>query len=311
MDLLRMFRKSFGTWYRHNAAGHAAAVSFFALLSVAPILVLAFGVAGVFMNQAFVEHTVLGAFKNSLGEGQTRFIIGLLTTLRMPSHSLGTALVGTLVLLYSATRVMGQLRSSLNAVWGIEIKPGVTVRRYFLSKTFALGIISVFGILLAVFVVTSVIYSFLAAHIPGFTAIAPMIEIGFSLAMTTALTTLLFVVLPDSVIGWPDAVTGAFVTAILITLGKLGFTWCIGFTNFASAYGIAGSVIVFMLWIYVSTQIFFFGAEFTHVYAGSNGNPIGPKAHAQMRPDAAMPVKMKTQTLRSPKRRHLYPDQKM
>ena len=286
MDFVRMFRESLSAWHRHNAAGHAAAVSFFALLSVAPILVLSFGVAGFFMNQAFVESTVFHVLQGSLGDGQTRFIIGLLTTLRIPTHSLVTALVGTLVLLYSATRVMGQVRNSLNEIWGIEIKPDVKIRRYFLSKTFALGLISIFGILLALSVLTSVIYGFLAAHIPGFTLISPVVEIGFSLAMMTVLITLLFIVLPDTVILWRDAVAGGLFTALLVTLGKVAFTWCIGFTNFTSAYGIAGSVIAFMLWIYVSTQLFFFGAEITRAYARTNGNPIGPKAHARRRGDA-------------------------
>lgn len=282
MDLFGMFRESFAAWHRHNAAGHAAAVSFFALLSVAPILVLAFGVAGFFIDQTFVEHTVFEALQSSLGSGQTRFIISLLQTLRVPSHTLGAALTGILVLLYSATRVMGQLRSSLNAIWGVEIKPDVNVRRYFLSKTFALGLISIFGVLLALSVLTSMIYTFISAHIPGFTVIGPVMETGFSLGMVTIFTALLFVMLPDTTIRWEDAVTGAFATAIFITLGKVIFALCVVWAGFSTAYGIAGSVIAFMLWTYVSTQLFFFGAEFTHVYARTYGDPIAPKDHAQM-----------------------------
>jgi membrane protein len=201
-----------------------------------------------------------------------------------PSTSLLASVVGFVTLLFGASGVFGQLQTSLNAIWGVQPKPGRglfgIVRDRFLSFGFILAI----GFLLLVSLVLTAAIAFLGQQfgsmIPGMEALVQSLNSILSVAVITLLFAMLFKFLPDARIAWHDVWIGAFITAALFTVGKFALGFYLGKSGVASSYGAAGSLIVLLLWVYYSSQIVFFGAELTQVYANRFGSHVAPSSNA-------------------------------
>jgi len=202
-----------------------------------------------------------------------------------PATGLVASITGIVTLLFGASGVFGQLQASLNMIWEVERKAGQGFLKLIKDRFLSFGFILIVGFLLLVSLMLSSAISFvsqwLGGHAPGLEVIAHVLNFTLSFAAITALFAFMFKLLPDAVIAWKDVWVGAAVTSILFSIGKLALGIYLGKSSVGSAYGAAGSLIVLLLWVYYTAQIFFFGAELTKVWANRFGSRVVPAEGAE------------------------------
>lgn len=277
-----LLKTTFKEWQDDEASLLAAALSYYTAVSVAPLLVVAIVVAGLFLNnQESARTELLQQIESAVGPQGTEFIAGVIENADQPSTGTIAGLLSIATLLWASTNLFSQLQTSLNKIWDVERKPGSilsTIRERFFSFSLVLGI----GFLLLVSLVLSAALTVLGdsfSHLlPGAAWLWQVVNFAVSFGVITLLFGLIYKILPDAEIAWRDVWLGAAVTALLFTVGKslLGLY----LANAGSSYGAAGSLVVFLLWVYYSAQILFMGAEFTQVYASKYGSGIKPAANA-------------------------------
>jgi membrane protein len=275
---------AYSEWSEDNASRLAAALSFYAALSLAPLLIIVLGIAGFVFGREAATGQLVSEMRVFFGYQRAQIFQDIIASANRPASGLVSTIVGTIVLLFGASGVFSALQDGLNTVWNVQRKGerglvGV-IKDQFLSFAMVFGI----GFLLLVSLVISALLSALGDKLfGGVTAPAIAVEIGnfiLSFLFLTILFALMYKVLPDVEIAWNDVWIGAVITALLFSLGKLGLGIYLGRSTFASAYGAAGSFVVILVWIYYSAQIVFFGAELTQVYANSSGSRIKPSKGA-------------------------------
>lgn len=257
----------------------SAALAYYSIFSIAPLLIIVISLAGFFLGEDAVRQQIQKELEQNIGPQGTQAILSMLGAHQQGASLLATA-VGLFVLLFGASGVFGQLQDSLNVIWGVQARPGKGlwhfIKTRFLSFAMVLGI----GFLLLVSMVISAILSALTGVLgnifpmPGFWA--PLIDFIASFAVTTLLFAMIFKVLPDVRVRWREVGMGAVVTSLLFNLGKHLLALYLGRAGVSSSYGAAGSAVVVLLWVYYSSVILFFGAEFTKVYARAMGSKIVP-----------------------------------
>ena len=279
---------AYSEWSEDNASRLAAALSFYAALSLAPLLIIVLGIAGFVFGREAATGQLVAEMRIFFGYQRAQIFQDIIASANRPASGLVSTIVGTIVLLFGASGVFSALQDGLNTVWNVQRKGerglvGV-IKDQFLSFAMVFGI----GFLLLVSLVISTLLSALGDNLfGGVTAPAIAVEIGnfiLSFLFLTILFALMYKVLPDVEIAWNDVWIGAVITALLFSLGKLGLGIYLGRSTFASAYGAAGSFVVILVWIYYSAQIVFFGAELTQVYANSSGSRIKPSKGAVLIP---------------------------
>lgn len=282
--LLDILKRTGEAWVADKASRLAAALAFYTLLSVAPLLVLLVSMLGLFYGDEAARGEVASQLAAGLGDEASRGIEDLIAEARVPTHGLLGTIIGVVVLLFGASGVFRELQESLNTVWEIEPKKGRgvlgVIKDRFFSFTMVLGV----GFLLLVSLVISTVLSALGSSItpdaPALSVLFQILNALVSFAFVTVLFALMYRVIPDVRIAWRDVFTGAAVTALLFTLGKFLLGLYLGRASVSSPYGAAGSLVVFILWVYYSAQILFLGAEFTQVYATTLGSRILPDEDA-------------------------------
>lgn len=271
-------------WSDDHATRLAAALAFYTVLSLAPLLVLAVAVAGwVFGEDAARGRiaTELGAIVGpQAGEG----IEALLKHAHQPAAGTIGSIVGVGVLLVGASGVFGELQAALNTIWRVEPKPGRGVlgvlRDRFLSFSMVMGVAFLLLVSLLVSTALSAVGSFFAHALPGGEGLWQVLNTGISLVVITGLFALIFKVLPDVRISWRHVLPGALFTGLLFTAGKYALGLYLGRASVSSPYGAAGSIVVLVIWVYYAAQILFLGVEFTRQYALYRGASIEPRRDA-------------------------------
>jgi membrane protein len=280
----RLFTAAFLAWRRDNAGSLAAALAYYTLFTIPPFLILLLGVAATIVHgEAVPEHLVLAA-RDVAGREGAKIVRDLVEAIGREKHHTGLTVVGGLTLVLGASGIFGHLKESLNAVWEIEPKPrrGVLpfVRRYLFSMGALLGTGFLLLASLALNALLGIAGHRIGALLPGGETLWRLVNtVGF-LSALTVLFALMFRFIPDAVVGWKDALVGGAVTAVLFVAGENLIGLYLGRSSVGSAFGVAGSIVVLLVWIYYSSQIFFFGAEFTRVYADRYGTPIHPDEDA-------------------------------
>ena len=203
---------------------------------------------------------------------------------RKPSESILATILGVVTLLIGASGVFGQLQDALNSIWGVQPKPGRGIKGLIKDRFLSMAMVLGTGFLLLISMILSAALSAASGYFNKAFGLPPMVaealHLVVSLFVITLLFAMIFKVLPDATVKWGDVWTGAIFTALLFTLGKFLLGLYLGRAGTASAYGAAGSLIVVLLWVYYSSAILFFGAEFTKVYAGERGSRIVPSKNA-------------------------------
>ncbi|MGI4886326.1 MAG: YihY/virulence factor BrkB family protein [Janthinobacterium lividum] len=285
-DVVQVLKSSAGEFMENNSFRHAAALSYYTIFSLPPLLLIVITVASTFFGHDAVTGQVYGQLKGLVGSDSAKFLQDSIATFTMQNKSgLATAIgVGTLV--FAATTFFVTLQESINDIWNLKVKTtGIGIGDYIRQRLLSFGLIlSVALLLLVSFVVSAVLSAFtgwLQHLIPAAGVVAiKVVDFALSLSITTLLFALIYRFLPDAIIRWRDVGVGAFITALLFVLGKFLIALYIGYANPGSAFGAAGSAIVLLLWINYSSLIIFFGAEFTQEFADAFGQKVQPKAHA-------------------------------
>jgi membrane protein len=279
-DLGNLVTRSVSAWLTHNASSMGASLAFYTLFSVAPILVIALAIAGYVFGPHTAEKELLEQLQALTGDAGAAAVRGLLESAHY-SDKKGLAAIAALVtLLVGATSVFGELRYALDRIWGTKDERRNAVWWDFLRKrVLSFGMVLGVGFLLLVSLIASAALAafdgWLEVRVSSLAIVLPLLDLGVSFAMAVVLFAMIFKYVPGESIAWRDVWIGAAVTAFLFSIGKWLIGLYLGRSSFSSAYGAAGSLVVLLLWIYYSAQIFLLGAEFTRVFAYSKGSRAG------------------------------------
>ena len=271
-SLWNVLRETFANWSKHEAFTRSAALAYFSLFSLAPVLVLVVTVAGWAFGANAARGEVqreLGRFIGSEGAGVVQQIV---VASARPHTGRIAAIAGTVTLLLTATGVLMQLQDTLNTVWEVIPKPGFFLKRLLLKRLLCFGLILGVGVLLlgstAASIGLAALQKVLEARLEiGLSKVLGWTDVTLSWLLMTALIILVYRVLPDVELGWRDVAWGSGVTAVLLLLGKYAIGLYLGKTGITSTYGAAGSLVLILVWVYYSSLIFLLGAEFTRVHS--------------------------------------------
>jgi membrane protein len=281
-------KESFNQWWNEDRPFElAAALAYYTIFSMAPLLVIAIAVAGFVFGREAAQDQVVRTLSDFVGQDGGKAVQEAIqnASRQQTSESVLAMIGGVALLLFGAGGVVGQLQSSLNMIWGVEPKAGRGVlgflRDRFVSYAMVLGVGFVLLVSLAVSAALSAFDQFLGSSMPGAGILLQTIHFLMSLGVIAFLFAAIFKFLPDAEVAWRDVAIGALMTAILFNLGKYLIGLYIGQSSATSIYGAAGSVVTLLLWVYYSGLIFFFGAELTQVYAARFGSGVSPAGNAQ------------------------------
>ena len=278
-----LFLQSFNDWMEDRALRFSAALAYYSIFSMAPLLIIAISVAGLVFGKEAARGQIYQQIEWLLGPKGAAEIQSIIQASSNTPKSILATIVGVVTLLIGASGVFGQLKDALNSIWGVMLKPGggifVSVKEYLLSFSMVLAVGFLLMISLLLSAALQAINNFMTGYLPIPSFVTPLAEI-VSLAILVLLFALIFKVLPDVEIGWEDVWIGATVTALLFTIGKSLISLYLGTSSIASSFGAAGALILILVWVYYSTTIFLLGAEFTKVYASRFGSGIKPSRNA-------------------------------
>ncbi|MGI8890479.1 MAG: YihY/virulence factor BrkB family protein [Chthoniobacterales bacterium] len=277
-----LFVQSFKDWLADRALRFSAALAYYSIFAMAPLVIIAISVAGLIFGQEAARGQVYQQIEWLLGHNGATEIQTMIQASSDTQKSLLATLIGVVTLLIGASGVFGQLKDALNSIWGVMLKPGgimVSIKEYLLNFSMVVGVGFLLIISLLLSAVLQAVNNFMADYlpIPGF--VGPLTAM-VSFVVLVLLFALIFKVLPDVKIGWRDVWIGAAVTAVLFTLGKYLISLYLGTSSIASSFGAAGALILILVWVYYSTTIFLLGAEFTKVFASRYGSGIHPTRNA-------------------------------
>jgi membrane protein len=287
-----------GKWSEINASRLGAALSFYTMLSIAPLLVICIAIAGMVFGEKAAQGQIVWQIQNLVGREGGQAIQALLEHAHKPGAGIVAGLVGILTLLFGASGVCIELRDSLNLIWGIRARNSTGLKAMLHDRFTAFAMVVGIGFLLMVSLLANAAItaagSFFGSFLPVPAVVLQAVNMAISFLGVTLAFALLYKVVPDARIEWRDVWIGAAVTAALFSIGKYLIGLYIGTAALGSAYGAAGSLVVFLVWVYYSAQIFFLGAEFTHVFAERHGSRAltrgvreGPRAGAPAGPGIA------------------------
>lgn len=269
-----LFVRAFKAWSADWAPSMGAALAFYTLFSLAPLLVLAIAIAGFVIGHDAARDLLMRELSGLLGETGAQGVKSVLDATATRKDGLIATAVSLATLVVGATTVFAELRNDLDRIWHCQPPKGgglwATVRARFLS----FGMVVAIGFLLLVSLVLSAAVSYVGGFLGGNEVVMHALELVVSIAVISGLFALTFKVLPSARIAWGDVWLGSLVTAVLFSIGKFLIGLYLGKSAVASSYGAGGTLVVVILWVYYSAQIFFYGAEFTHEHAllaGSHG----------------------------------------
>jgi membrane protein len=281
----QMLKLTFAEWTNDGAFQFSAALAFYTMFSIAPLLLIVVGVASFFLTPETATNRIVGEMEKMVGPQGAHAVQQVIESSRGFGKGLRAVSVGIVTLIMGATAVFGELQTALNYMWDVKAKPDRSmIMSLVVDRLRSFSIAICVGFLLLVSLVISAAISGLQDYmnqwLPGVPWLWQAANIIASFFVVAVLFAMIYKFLPDVVISWRDVWTGAAVTALLFTGGKYLIGVYLGQTATASAFGAAGSLVVLLFWVYYSALIVFLGAEFTQVYTRRCGSGIQPKKHA-------------------------------
>jgi membrane protein len=284
-NLPPLLKLSYQGWKEDKASRLSAALAYYTIFSLAPLLIIVIAITGLFWQPGAVQEQVMSQIRGLVGVEGASFVSDLLNSASNPARGVTAAILGIITLIFGALGVFNELHNALNTIWEVEeeetkgflqsVKKIIFDR--FLSFTMILGIGFLLLVSLVISAGLSAVQQTLGNAFPLSELIWQIINLVVSIGVITILFALIYKFLPDAEIAWRDVWLGAFVTAVLFSLGKTLIGIYLGNSAVASSFGAAGSLVLLLLWIYYSAQILLFGAEFTQVYANNYGSKILPE----------------------------------
>ncbi|MES2696942.1 MAG: YihY/virulence factor BrkB family protein [Verrucomicrobiota bacterium] len=282
---MKTFVEAAKAWNTDNAFKHSASVSFYTLFSLAPITMIAVGIAGAFFGKEVATHQFSSQVTQLVGAESAELIQKTMEANSLRDTSVWNTVLGAILLLFGATTVFGQLQESLNEIWGVTAKPSrsgwvvIIVQRLI---SFAM-VLTVGFLLLASLILTTALTATIELAKSWITippALLRLADVSVGLVVITVLFALLFKVMPDVRTRWREVWLGAFVTAVLFSIGRFLIALYLGHSTIAKNYGAAGSLVALLIWIYYSCAILFYGAEYIRAHRLVRGEAVEPKKTA-------------------------------
>jgi membrane protein len=266
---VKLFKDTVLAFIDDEALRRGAAIAFYAVTSIAPVLLIVIAIAGLAFGQDAAENAITGQLSALMGEQTADVVQTAVANASGKSSGILATLIGIATLIATASGVFGEMQSALNAIW--KVQPSrTTLSRLVRARAASLGLVAALGFLLMVSLVVSAgltaFGNYLNSLFPFGAVVLSILNVVVSLLLISLLFSAIYKVLPDRHLQWRDVIFGAVVTAVLFTIGKALIGWYIGSSAVASSYGAAGALIVLLLWVYYSAQIFLLGAEFTKVF---------------------------------------------
>jgi membrane protein len=288
-NLINILKLTYQGWKEDKASRLSAALAYYTVFSLAPLLIIVIAITGLFWQRDVVQSQVMNQIEGLVGPQGEEFVSSLLSSANKPAQGIIATIVGIITLLFGALGVFNELHNALNTIW--EVKEEETkgflasVKKVIFSRLLSFTMILGIGFLLLVSLVVSAglsaVQETIGNAIPISEILLQLANLVISIGVITVLFALIYKYLPDAEIAWRDVWLGAFVTAIFFSLGKMLIGLYLGNSAVASSFGAAGSLALLLIWIYYSAQILFFGAEFTQVYANNYGSKIVPEEDAE------------------------------
>lgn len=258
----------------HEDLTRGAAIAYYTIFSIAPLLIIVIAIAGLVFGHDAAEGTIVGELRGLIGKQSAEILQSMIQSASHRGAGILATIIGIGTLLLTATGVFTEIQSALNAIW--KATPSVGLSELVRARLVSLGLIATLGFLMLVSLAVSAgltaLGSYLSDLFPGGSFVMSLLNLTISLALISALFAAIYKILPDKPITWKDVAVGSVVTAILFTLGKSLIGLYIGSSTVASSYGAAGALLILLLWVYYSVQIFLLGAEYTRAYAETHGS---------------------------------------
>lgn len=272
-----LITRSFAAWLDDFAPSMGAALAYYTLFSIAPLLIIAIAVAGLFFGQEAAQGEIVAQMQSLLGPEGAKAVQDLLKAADEPARDIFAALLSLITLVIGATTVFAELQSDLDRIWRVPVaKQESSLWILLRSRVLSFGLVLGLGFLLLVSLLLSALIAFFGKWSHGLSgdreAFFQSLNFGISFASTTVLFAMIYKLMPQAKIAWRDVWIGAAVTALLFEIGKILIGLYLGKTTVLAGFGPAGSLVVLLLWVYFSAQIFLLGAEFTWVYSHQYGS---------------------------------------
>ena len=283
--LWEVFKNSFKGFSDDKVLKLSASLAYTTVFSLAPLLIVILFICGKIFGREAIEGSIYGQIENFVGPKSAIQLQEIVKNASISGKSNIAAVIGVITLLIGATSLFAEIQDSINSIWGLKTKPGKSVIQFIKARLASFGIIGSLGFLLLVSLGITALVEALGKHLmqqfPDVTVVVfYIINLVITFLVTASLFAVIFKVLPDATIRLRDVLAGAIATTLLFMLGKFGISFYISKSSIGTTYGAAGSLVVLLVWIYYSSVILYFGAEFTKSYAIKFGSPIHPNSYA-------------------------------
>ncbi|MCD6048705.1 MAG: ribonuclease [Verrucomicrobia bacterium] len=266
-----LLKEAAGGWSRHDASRLGAALAYYTIFSIAPLVIIVLAVAGMWFDEEVARKQLFDQLNGLVGKEGGEAIQSLVAAADRPKAGVWASILAVITLLVGATGVFVHLQAALNKIWDVEREPGKGIWRFVKDRLMSFAMVLAIGFLLLVSLVVSAglaaVGTYVGGLLPAQEMLLKAVNFIISLGAITVLFALIFKILPDVKIAWRDVWLGALITAFLFNVGKAILGIYLGKGSFSSAYGAAGSLVIILVWVYYSAQILFFGAEFTRLCA--------------------------------------------
>jgi membrane protein len=279
-QLLTWLSQTYEKWNEHKAPRLGASVAFYSILSFAPLLVLLTAVIAVIFGQTSAQNSLVSEARQLIGDRGAETVQSLLANAQKPSSGIFASLVAFATLLFGASGVFTELQDALNIIWEAPESVNTGVWGMVKQRLFSFGMVLSVGFLLLVSLILSAGLAYVGKSFGELVPMPPVVLLAINFLISFCVIALLFALMfkyvPAAKVPWKDALVGAVCTALLFNFGKLLLGLYLGRASVGSTYGAAGSLVAVVVWIYYSAQIFFFGAEFTHIYSQASRSTVSP-----------------------------------
>lgn len=290
---LQLFWKAIVSWYADSAPRYGAAIAYYTLFALAPVLLVVIGIAGLYFGDEAVRGQIVSQIANLIGRDGAEAIQAILQRASEPREGIGATVLGAIALILATTGAFLELQAALNKIWRVKVADTriIDVKALLIRRLRSFGLVVFVGFLLMVSLSVSALVSAITTWVGDRTTGWPMLislfNQVFSIAVSTTLFAALYRVLPDVQLEWRHVLVGAFTTAVMFAIGQKLIGLYLGRSAIASPFGAAGTIAVILVWVYYSTQIVLLGAEFTYQYATRNHSAPPPMDGAVRDPLAA------------------------
>lgn len=280
-----LFTQAFMGFINDNAIKLSAALSYYTIFSLAPLLIIIISLSGIFFGDEAVSGRIFGQISGLVGSEAALQIQEIIKNVKLSNSNTYAAIFGGIILLIGASGVFAEIQDSINYIWGIEAKPKRGLIKYVYNRIMSFSMIGSVGFLLLVGLIVNSLVDILSNRLAeifpkDLVLVFYVLNVFLVFSIITLLFTIIFKTLPDGKIAFRDCVIGASFTAFLFMIGKFAIGFYLGSYNMASIYGAAGSIIIILVWVYYSAIILYFGAEFTKVFAYTHGQKIIPNRYS-------------------------------